>query len=50
MALLGFLLIFLSIPLFVLYALADAAKKNTTQLRLGFVLAGVGLLIALLSS
>jgi hypothetical protein len=50
MSLLGFLLIFLSIPLFVLYTLADTDKKNKTQLRLGFVLAGIGLLIALIPS
>jgi hypothetical protein len=48
MSLLGFLLIFLSIPLFVLYTLADAGKKNKTQLRLGFMLAGIGAIIAVL--
>lgn len=48
MIILGLLLIFLAAPLLLMYALAEPEKRNKGQFRLGLILAGVGLLIAVL--
>jgi hypothetical protein len=45
MTVLGVILIVLSIPLFGMFALNEGEKKNKGQLKLGVVMAVVGLLI-----
>lgn len=41
----GLLLIFLAAPLLITYSIQPPEKKNKTWLRLGSVLAGVGVLL-----